>query len=1250
MSGNYDTMSSAIHDLTASMRQAGDEVHAARMEQLLDKNTKGQLYIAFCGHFSAGKSSLINRLCGTQLLPSSPIPTSANIVSIADGEARAEVYSTQGGEPRTVPLAELEEACKDGDHIQTVRLYYPLPFLGGQAVLLDTPGIDSTDQAHMAATESALHLADVVFYVMDYNHVQSEINFGFTKRLKEWGKPVYLIVNQIDKHREDELSFDTYADSVRNAFAGWGIEPDGILYTTLRQPDHPRNDYRVLQALIAELAGLRGGLIAESVQDSLRHLIKEHGKVLAERHAEEKEALRSELDESGGEEALSRLAELDAQAEVIRGMPAELTARWKKEIQALLDNANITPAATRDLAQHYLDSRKPGFRAGLFSGAAKTAQEISRRLEAFQRDYADKVKVELELHLRNQLKRSIGELKDRVREDEVDALEELLQAADRLQLEVTPEWLAGEVHSGASFSGEYTLNYCRHIASEVKAMYRRQALELAERAQRLAEASAAREAAALERERAELRSRLGAFQRLQALEAEERAAVEALERRLAAVPAAAAALPDLAALAANTAPAASLRAQAPAAAPAGGDARGVPAASAGARPAAPRGSAAALVGAHRARMAAAAELLSAAAASAAALPALAAPARAMRDKAARLRGSRFTIALFGAFSAGKSSFANALMGERVLPVSPNPTTAAINRIVPPTSEWPHGMAKVLMKTAETILADVRYSLSILGHEVDDMSAGLKVIRGISPADVAPAGRPHYTFLRAVSQGWADAEAILGQEKRADLAQFREFVADEHKSCFVEEIELYYSCPLTDQGIILVDTPGADSINARHTGVAFNYMKNADAILFVTYYNHAFSQADREVLLQLGRVKDSLEMDKMFFVVNAADLASSDHELQGVIAHVERNLLQHGIRNPRIYPISSLNALEAKQQGDEPLIQSSGIAAFEKQFIQFAFDELSDLTVHSAQKDLERAMSTLKQWIDETDLDEERRRERLKALAEAESKAADFLKEDALADNQELNNELHELLYYVNQRLFYRFGGLYQYAFNPATLRDEGAGIRTMLRTAALELHRMVSMNVSQEVLATTLRAEKWIHAAADGLAQDWTARIDRWLPGFSALPGELPTLLTPKVEEQIGPVDVEEKWLAASFKTPKFFFEGEGSKLLRQALEEKYKAPVSDYLRRHEEQLLEEYTAQWKVCSDLLRQGFLDASAEYAAGLKGALERKNDPDQLRQKLEELRLLHARLADNRANSSAETSAAAESAEPALASAE
>ncbi|WP_249662345.1 dynamin family protein, partial [Lysinibacillus fusiformis] len=44
----------------------------------------------------------------------------------------------------------------------------------------------------------------------------------------------------------------------------------------------------------------------------------------------------------------------------------------------------------------------------------------------------------------------------------------------------------------------------------------------------------------------------------------------------------------------------------------------------------------------------------------------------LEDKVERLQKNDFMIALFGAFSARKSSFSNALMGAKVLPVSPNP--------------------------------------------------------------------------------------------------------------------------------------------------------------------------------------------------------------------------------------------------------------------------------------------------------------------------------------------------------------------------------------------------------------------------------------------------------------------------------------------------------------------------------------------------------------------------------------------------
>ncbi|MCY7476117.1 hypothetical protein, partial [Paenibacillus larvae] len=73
-----------------------------------------------------------------------------------------------------------------------------------------------------------------------------------------------------------------------------------------------------------------------------------------------------------------------------------------------------------------------------------------------------------------------------------------------------------------------------------------------------------------------------------------------------------------------------------------------------------------------------------------------------------------------------------------------------------------------------------------------------------------------TFLKAVDKGWEETSDHLGEEIRADIEGFSSYVAQEHKSCFVEEIGLHYASLLLEDGVRIVDTPGADSINARHT--------------------------------------------------------------------------------------------------------------------------------------------------------------------------------------------------------------------------------------------------------------------------------------------------------------------------------------------------------------------------------------------------------------------------------------------------
>ena len=54
----------------------------AKAKLFAEKLEKEAFTIAFAGHFSAGKSSMINALVDEPILPTSPIPTSANIVTV----------------------------------------------------------------------------------------------------------------------------------------------------------------------------------------------------------------------------------------------------------------------------------------------------------------------------------------------------------------------------------------------------------------------------------------------------------------------------------------------------------------------------------------------------------------------------------------------------------------------------------------------------------------------------------------------------------------------------------------------------------------------------------------------------------------------------------------------------------------------------------------------------------------------------------------------------------------------------------------------------------------------------------------------------------------------------------------------------------------------------------------------------------------------------------------------------------------
>ncbi|MCM3207795.1 dynamin family protein [Paenibacillus illinoisensis] len=1184
--------------LRKAMEQTEDHTAVQALTDLMSKAEMKQLTIAFCGHFSAGKSSLINSLCGKRVLPSSPVPTSANVVSIRNGAPRALIYTAANesadnqevlADPLEVSPEQLEEYCKNGGAYRSIEVWDDIPLLADDAVLLDTPGVDSTDRGHGLATHSALHLADVVFYVMDYNHVQSESNLSFAKSLSDWGKPLFLIVNQIDKHRERELAFDEYVKGVEAIFDAWEVRYDGLLFTSLRDKDHRYNQWHVLPDLIKHMLNEKEALIRHSLASSASHITEQHLIRQAEQREDEEAAL---LEEIGGQEGIERLErELDklkAEEDELRAKPSREREKFRGELESLLLNANLTPADIRTSAAAYLESRKPGFRVGLLFSGGKTEQEKQRRAVELVKMLQDQTSGQVEVHIRTML-RKLGEAHQLWSPDWEQAMNTELPVLDEALLEMKRS-------AGAEVSPEYVLQFSKEVRGEIEARYRRSAMMLADRM-------------------------------LEALGAQGEAALQALDASRAAVLAQSAAAARYTAMQRNAAAeAAGLRSLLPPAGPLPSgllqEVQGphVPAqepseahgsdpgtsASVAAQPqteAPPRKAAAhrqpAAGAQRRRRLDAAAARLEAAAALVEPYPAMGSAVRDLRARAASLAGGTFTLALFGAFSAGKSSFANALLGEAVLPVSPHPTTAAINRIMAPAGGAEHGTARVRMKTLAAFQEDLTYSFRLLGLG-EPVADWQKRVQSLSPQDVHPAGRPHYSFLQAAAAGWDDTMDQLGQDVQVDLNGYRNFVANERKSCFVDSIDLYYSCDVTEQGIVLVDTPGADSVNARHTGVTFNYMKNADALIFVTYYNHAFSQGDRQFLNQLGRVKDSSAMDQMFFVVNASDLSSSEEELEQVLEHVSTQLRTNGIRAPRLFPVSSLLAMESKSTGDADMLEQSGFIRFEEEFNRFAGTELADLAVGGAAEELSRVIQRLDQRAHDAVQGEEvlqQRRQELHAVMDQSLVRIRTLAERSM--REELAQETAELLFHVRQRLGYRLGLFMAEAFHPSVLREDRGNLKGAFAACGRELLRMIAVELEQELLATTLRLEQagksWLMRQIDDCVQELKERSG----GMDLSLAFNENWSTPVLEE----IRLEEpsgwKTYLSYFRNPKQFFEGEGRQRLQEALDPVIKQMVAGALPAAQEKLVQFYDAQ-------LHQSLQHQASQLEDRLKEAVAALNE--------------------------------------------
>ncbi|PTJ90092.1 dynamin family protein, partial [Staphylococcus simulans] len=226
-----------------------DLVHI--INQVIKKVYLDQYTLTFVGHFSAGKSTLINLLLEQEILPSSPVPTTSNtaIVSVAD---KSEIIANLEGQKytRLNNYDEVKQLNRQNGDVESVEIRFESDKFKKGFTLQDTPGVDSNVSLHQASTEQFMFTSNIIFYTVDYNHVQSAMNFQFMKRLNHAGIPVVFVINQIDKHNDEELSFDAFKQNIQHAVDEWDLELLKTFYVS--KYDHPENQINALSDFLIE--------------------------------------------------------------------------------------------------------------------------------------------------------------------------------------------------------------------------------------------------------------------------------------------------------------------------------------------------------------------------------------------------------------------------------------------------------------------------------------------------------------------------------------------------------------------------------------------------------------------------------------------------------------------------------------------------------------------------------------------------------------------------------------------------------------------------------------------------------------------------------------------------------------------------------------------------------------------------------------------------------------------------------------
>jgi Dynamin family len=192
------------------------------LKALTERLAAQELRIAVLGQFKRGKSSLLNALLGTRVLPMGITPITA-IPTFIHSEPRDAIRILRRGtweEPivsngqRLADVVEtfVSEARNPNNRLEVEEVHVGIsaPFLADNVVYIDTPGIGSTLEHNTKAAEAVLSKCDAGLFVVSADPPITEAELHFLGRIRVLVPRLIFVLNKSDllSNEERDLARD----------------------------------------------------------------------------------------------------------------------------------------------------------------------------------------------------------------------------------------------------------------------------------------------------------------------------------------------------------------------------------------------------------------------------------------------------------------------------------------------------------------------------------------------------------------------------------------------------------------------------------------------------------------------------------------------------------------------------------------------------------------------------------------------------------------------------------------------------------------------------------------------------------------------------------------------------------------------------------------------------------------------------------------------------------------------------------